>query len=242
MENLIIWGTLVNTGAVIVGALLGGLLFFLANRRLANMKLKLKIEEVSSVVIKALGFPALLIGIQGALKGQKILVIILSIAIGAFIGGLLDLDKLINSLGNKIEEKMKRNKNGISAGFVNGTLMFCVGAMVINGALESGLGRGHSIFYAKAVVDGVMACLMSVVYGPVGLLLTAGSVFLLQGSLTYVAEWVHPFLSDIVINEMGAVGSLLIIGIGLNMLGATKLKIMNYTPAIFLPILFCMFL
>lgn len=240
MEDLVIWGTLINTFAVIIGAMAGGAFCFLV-RRSKSDKLKTKMEEISSLMVKALGFPVLLIGITGAIKSQKTLVMILSVAIGALIGGILDIDAFINKIGQKIEGKM-RNSGSVAAGFVNGTLLFCVGAMVINGALESGVEHSHSIFYAKALIDGVTAIFLAVSYGPVGLALTAIPVFVLQGSLSYLAVLVQPILSEAVINEMSAVGSLLIIGIGLNMLGATKIKVMNYVPAIFLPILLCIFL
>ena len=124
---------------------------------------------------------------------------------------------------------------------VNASLLFCVGAMAIMGALDSGLTGDHATLYAKSTLDGIT----SIVYGStmgVGVALSGVAVFLYQGLITLCASFIAPFLSDVVIAEMKCVGSLLIIGLSFNMLGMTKIKVMNYVPAVFFPILLCTFM
>lgn len=224
-------GTIVNTLAVIVGGTIG-LLF----------KKGLP-ERLSDTLMKGLGLCTLYIGITGALKGQNTLIIILSIVIGALIGEGIDLDDKLNRLGAFIESKFKKGdgKVTIAEGFVTASLLFCVGAMAIVGSLQSGLTGDHQMLYTKSMLDFVAAIIFASSLG-VGVLFSALFVLVYQGAITLLAQWISPFLSNVVIAEMTCVGSLIIIGLALNMLGITKLKVMNYVPAIFIPILLCMFM
>ena len=242
MEKIALWGAIVNMLAVIGGGLVGlGLRIFL---RGGEGKLGKVMENCSDAIMKGIGLCCMIIGISGALKSEKALVMILSVIVGGILGTLFDLDGLINRLGDFLGSKLSGRKgkaSDFSAGFVNATLLFCVGAMSIVGPMESGLLRMHTTQYAKSIMDGVMAIVFASSLG-VGVLFSGASVLLYQGSLTLLAQWVQPILSDVVINEMSAAGSLLILGIGLNLAGITKLKLMNYVPAMFLPILFCLFM
>jgi uncharacterized membrane protein YqgA involved in biofilm formation len=242
MEKMALWGAIVNVLAVVFGGLLGLLL-----RRFLHSgegRLGETMEKCSDAIMKGIGLCCMVIGISGALKSEKMLVMILSVIVGGILGTLLDLDGKINRLGNFLGEKLS-GKGGMasdfSAGFVNATLLFCVGAMSIVGPMESGLRLVHTTQYAKSIMDGVMAIVFASSFG-VGVLFSGVSILLYQGSLTLLAQWVQPILSDAVITEMSAAGSLLILGIGLNLAGITKLKLMNYIPAMFLPILFCLFM
>ena len=242
MEKIALWGAIVNMLAVIGGGLVGlGLRIFLHG---GEGKLGKVMENCSDAIMKGIGLCCMIIGISGALKSEKTLVMILSVIVGGILGTLFDLDGLINRLGDFLGSKLSGRKgkaSDFSAGFVNATLLFCVGAMSIVGPMESGLLLMHTTQYAKSIMDGVMAIVFASSLG-VGVLFSGASVLLYQGSLTLLAQWVQPILSDVVINEMSAAGSLLILGIGLNLAGITKLKLMNYVPAMFLPILFCLFM
>ena len=121
------------------------------------------------------------------------------------------------------------------------SLLFCVGAMAIMGALDSGLLRDHSTLYAKSTLDGITSIVYSSTMG-VGVALSAIPVFLYQGAIALGASFIEPFLTPVVIAEMKCVGSILIVGLSLNLLGLTKIKVMNYVPAVFLPLLLCRFL
>lgn len=224
-------GTIVNTIAVIVGALVGLLL-----------KKGLP-DQLADALMKGLGLCTLYLGISGSLKGENSLILIISIVIGALIGEGLKLEDKIGSFGNWIEKKFKKDgqTTSIAQGFVTSSLVFCVGAMAIVGSLQSGLQGNYEMLFNKSMLDFVAAIIFASTLG-VGVVFAAGFVFVYQGAITLLARWIAPFLSDNTIAEMTCVGSVLIIGLALNMLDITKLKIMNYVPAVFVPIIICQFM
>lgn len=224
-------GTIVNALAVIAGALVG-------------MLLKKGIpERISDVIMKGVALCVLYIGISGSLAGTNTLIAIISIVVGAIIGSLLDIDRHLNSLGELAERKLSKGdgKTSIAEGFVSASLLFCVGSMAIVGSIQSGLTGNHEMLYTKSMLDGISAMIFASTLG-VGVFLSAAAVLVYQGIITLCAQWVQPFLSEYVVAEMTCVGSLLIIALALNMLGITKLKTANYLPAVFVPILLCMFM
>lgn len=226
---MIMLGTLVNAAAIIVGGCIGLLLK------------KGFPERISDAVMSAVGLCVLYIGISGSLAGQKTLVAILSMVIGVLIGTLLDIDRGLNRLGDYAQKKLtKGGDSGFAEGFVSASLLFCVGAMAVVGSLESGLRNDHSTQFAKALLDGISSIVFASTFGP-GVLLSSIAVLVYQGAITLLAGALAPVLSEAVIAEMSCVGSLLIVGIGLNMLKLTKLKLANFLPAIFLPILLTRF-
>lgn len=224
-------GVIVNTATVIVGSIIG-LLFK-----------KFIPKDWGDFIMKGIALCVLYIGMQGALGGNNALIAIISMAVGAVIGLALDLDKHLNNFANRIEKKFKKDDNEISIaeGFVSASLLFCVGAMTIVGSLNAGLQGDNTLLFTKATLDGISAIILSATLG-IGVLLSAGFVFVFQGAIVLLAQLVAPVLTDACINEMTCVGSLLILAIGLNMLGVTKLKVMNYMPAVFLPIILCLFM
>lgn len=232
-------GTLVNTGAVIIGSLLGLLL----KKGLS--------ERVSDTLMKGLGLCTLYIGITGALEGDNTLVLIVSLVAGALIGEGLDLEGRLGKLGLWVERRFQKpagapdgepgeragGRVSIAEGFVTASLLFCVGAMAIVGSLQSGLTGNHEMLYMKSCLDFVAAIIFASQLG-FGVLFAALFVLVYQGAITLLAQWVSPLLTDPVIAMMTCVGSVIIIGLALNMIGITKLKVMNYVPAIFLVPLF----
>ena len=223
-------GTWVNVATV----LLGGTIGLLIKKGLS--------DKMSDALMKGLALCTLTIGISGALKGQDTLKLILSMVAGTLIGEALDLDGKVHRLGDWVEKRFSKGtgKTSIAEGFVTASLLFCVGAMTIVGSLQSGLTGDHTMLFTKSLLDFVSSMIFASSLG-VGVLFSAAFVLAFQGSITLLAGVVSPFLGDIAIAEMTCVGSVLIIGLGLNMLGLTKLKIMNHLPAIFIPILLCMF-
>ena len=225
-------GTIVNTIAVIIGAVIG-------------MFLKKGIpQRLSDTMMKGLGLCTLFLGISGSLDGQNSLILIISIVVGALIGEGIDLDAKLNQVGNWLENRFKSkdgSKVSVAEGFVSASLLFCVGAMTIVGSLQSGLQGNHEMLFNKSMLDFVAAIIFASTMG-VGVMLSAAFVFVYQGAITLLAQWVAPVLSDVVIAEMNCAGSVIIIGIALNLLGITKLKVMNYVPAIFIPIILCQFM
>ncbi|MDD3204371.1 MAG: DUF554 domain-containing protein [Lachnospiraceae bacterium] len=225
-------GTIVNTVAVIAGAVIGLL-----------MKKGLP-EKLADTLMKGLGLCTMYLGISGSLVGENSLIMIISIVIGTLIGEGIDLDLRVKQLGEFLERKFRSRdgtKVSIAEGFVTSSLLFCVGAMAIVGSLQSGLSGNHEILFNKSTLDFVAAIIFASSLG-IGVVFAAGFVFVYQGSITLLAQWISPFLTDTVVNEMTCVGSVIIIGLALNMLGITKLKVMNYVPAIFIPMILCQFM
>lgn len=199
-------------------------------------------KKLSDSIMQGLALCVLYIGISGSLKCENTLCVILSMVIGIIIGELLKLDDRINSLGQKLETRFSTDENSSFArGFVSATLLFCVGAMSIVGSLESGIAGRHDTIFSKSLIDGISAIIFTSTFG-VGVMFSAVGVLVYQGTITLLAQFIAPFLTDYVVNQMTAVGSLVIIGLAFNMLGLTKIKVMNMVPAIFIPIILCKFM
>lgn len=234
-------GTLVNTLAILAGSTVGLLLARAANHLPASDGGELG-RRLQDIIMKSVALCVLLIGISGCLKGENTLIAILSMVLGTLIGELLDLDKRMQSLGNWVQKKTERLTLGgsasVSEGFVTASLLFCVGAMAIVGALQDGLTGDHSTLFAKSLLDGISSIIFASSLG-IGVAFSAGAVFLYQGLIAVLASLISPLLGNAVIAEMTCVGSLLIIALSLNILGVAKIKVMNMTPACLLPILLC---
>ena len=221
-------GVIVNTGTVLAGSLLG-LLF------------KKGIpEKVSRAVMIALGLFTLYIGIDGALGTQSPLIVVASLVLGAIVGTLLNIDGAINRLGLWAEHKFKRGDGetvSIAEGFMTASLLFCVGAMTVNGAIEAGVQGKNTLFFTKALMDLFSSMMLAAGLG-LGVMLSAVFVLVFQGLLVLLAGWIAPVLTPAAIAEMTAAGSLIMVALGLNLLGVTKIKVADYLPAIvFAPVI-----
>ena len=200
---------------------------------------KLLPERLRGSVMAALSLMTIGIAAPRLLKSANALIPIISMVVGTIIGELLNIDAAVNKLGDALQKKC--NGSPITEGFVTGSLVFAVGALAVMGALESGLQHQHSILISKAVIDGVGALVFASTMG-LGVALSGVTVLVAEGSMALLASLVAPFLGEAVVNEITFVGSLLIVGISLNLLGVTKLWILNMVPAILLPILLCRFM
>lgn len=231
---MILLGTVVNTAAVALGAGLGLLLG------------KAIPERFGDSIMKGLGLCTFLIAIGGLSESENILVTIISVIVGVVIGEALRLDDRLNALGDRLQARMARKtgpkstQHSISEGFVTASLLFCVGAMTIMGAIQGGLSNEHSIYFTKATLDFISALILASGLG-FGVVFSSVSVFIVQGSLTLLAALAAPYLQS-ASGEMNCVGSLLLIALSLNLMGVGKFKVMNYVPAIFLPVLLCLFM
>ena len=231
---MMLTGTLVNAAGILLGGGAGLLVHRLMRRGVP--------ERYSDMVMKGIGLCTVYIAATGLLDGSKSLVTILSVVLGAILGEWLDLDGKIRALSGKLEQRFARQGDaGFTQGFMAATLLFCVGTMAIKGSLDGGLRGDHATLYAKSVMDTISACIFSSTLG-LGVLFSAVPVVLYQGAITLLASVAGPYLGDGVIAEMNTVGSLLLLGLSLDLLGITHLKLMNYIPAMFLPILLCLFL
>lgn len=223
-------GVLVNTGTVLFGSLVG----MLFNKGIP--------ERISNALIKGLGLCTLLIGIQGALKGQNALVMILSVAIGVVIGEIIDIDGKLEKLSKWVENKVKGKgaKGDVAQGFMTASMLFCIGSMTIVGSLQSGLTGDNTMIFTKSTLDLVSSFALSASLG-VGVMLSSVFVFVFQGLLVLLSGLVAPLFTEVVIAEVTCAGSIIIIGLGLNLIGVTKLKCANYLPAIIMPLVLCLF-
>ena len=197
-------------------------------------------EKVSNAAMIGLGACTLYIGISGSLCGENVLILIGSVVLGAITGTLLDIDGAINRLADSVERKFSKagKKASVAEGLVSATLLFCVGSMTVTGSIQAGLTGDNSILYTKATLDLVSSIMLASSLG-VGVLLSAGTVFVIQGGLVLLAGIISPFMNTGAINEMTCAGSLLIVMIGTNLMGITKIKVADYLPAIlFAPIIY----
>jgi len=229
--TVLLSGAVVNFFLVILGTFLG-LLF----------KKGLP-ERIQNVLMTGMAFCVFYIGVTGIFNEKaNILVIIACMAIGSVIGELIDLDKLVNKIGESIENKFNKNGSNLSIakGFVSATLLFCVGAMTIVGSIDSGINGDNATLYSKSVIDCVAAMALTSSLG-FGVIFASLSVLFIEGGLTLLATVVSPILTEYIISQMSVIGSLLIVALSLNMLGITKIKVMNFVPAILLPLILCLF-
>ncbi len=221
-------GTLINCAAIILGSTLGLLL-----RR--GMK-----ESISKTVLQGVGLSVILIGLMGAIKTSNTLLVILSLVLGGIVGAWVDIDAAMNRLGAFAQRKLSHGEdanNSFAKGFVTASLVYCVGAMAVVGALDSGIRGDHSTLIAKAILDGITAVVFTSSLG-IGVMLSAVPVLIYQGVIALLGNAIAPFLSDAVITEMSAVGGLLILAIGINMLLDQNIKVANLLPAILVPFLY----
>ena len=240
-------GTIINSLSILAGSLLGLAIQAVTRKSARDVAVDSISGRLQTIVMQGMALCVIYIGVSGSLKGENTLIAIISIAVGAIIGELLDLDRRMHVLGDWVQAKTARlihtqeGAPSVADGFVAASLLFCVGAMAIVGSLENGLTGNYDTLKAKSVIDGISSIVFASSLG-VGVAFSAAAIFLYQGAISLAAGLLAPLLSDTVIAEMTCVGSLLIAALGLNMLNITKIKVMNFVPAIFLPILLCKFM
>ena len=192
-------------------------------------------ERVSDAVMKAMGLCVLFIGIDGALAGENVLIVIAAMVLGAIVGTLLDIDGAINRLGAWVEQKFRRSEGeevSLAEGFVTASLLFCIGSMTIVGSLNAGISGDNEMLFTKSTLDLVSSSMLSASLGA-GVLLSAVFVLVFQGGIVLLSSLIAPVFTPAAIAEMTCAGSLLIMAIGLNLMGIAKVKVANYMPAIF---------
>lgn len=220
---MILLGTLVNAVAIIVGSLLG--------RLLTNLP-----ESIRQTVMQGLGLAVILLGVKMSLGSDDFLLVIVSIVSGAIIGELIGIEKGLNRLGQWLERKVGGSKQGsIATGFVTTTLVYCIGAMGVLGAMDSGVRNNHDILYMKALLDGFSAIIFTSTLG-IGVLFSAVPVFVYQGLIALLSTQIFNLVSqtmlDAMLVEVTAVGGLMIIAIGINILEIKRINVANMLPAL----------
>jgi hypothetical protein len=217
-------GTTVNALSIVAGALVG--LFF--SRFIPSRH--------SDTMIRAVAFAIILMGLKMAWDTEAFILMICSLAFGSGVGGWIGIEDRLEGLAKRLQERFAASGEGISEAFVFTSLLYCVGSLAIVGSLESGLEGNHDILFAKAVLDGLGSVLFAATMG-VGVLFSAVPVFLYQGGIAVTASLATHVLTPEVISQVSAVGGLLIVGMGFNMLGAVKIKVGDMLPAVLVPLL-----
>ena len=216
-----------NFATVVAGGLIGTLLR-------GGIK-----DSYRKTVHAAISLCVLLVGITGAIKTDNVLIVIVSMCVGAVLGELIHIEDGLDHLGAWAQKHVAKNDTGFANGFVNATLLFCVGAMAVVGSLEAGL-TGHSdTLVAKSVIDFVSAIIFASTMG-IGVSFAAIPLLLYQGGIALLAGVLSPILTDALIQEISAVGSLIIIALSLNMMEITKerIRVGNLLPAVLIPCLY----
>jgi len=220
---MVLTGTIVNAALIVIGTLLG-LLF----QRIP--------ERMKETVTAAIGLAVVLLGVQMGMKSENFLIVIGSLVIGAALGEWWKLDEKLNEVGYQLERRLGgKSKSSIAEGFITATLIFVIGAMAVIGALDSGLRGDHDVLYTKGLIDGFTALVLSSTLG-IGVMFSAVPVLLYQGAIALLAIQIMKFipesLMDDFILEMTATGGVMIVAIGLNLVGITRIRVANLLPGI----------
>lgn len=196
-------------------------------------------DRLMAILTQALGLCVLGVGISSAIGTKNMLCVIVCMVLGAMLGSAVDIERRLERAGDLLRARISKGEGTgrFTEGFVNASLLFCVGAMAITGSIEAGLNHNYEIIVSKGVIDGVTSISFAAAMG-VGVAFSVLPLLIYQGGITLLAEWLGPYLPQAVITEMTAVGGALIIGIAVNMLGLgrERIKVGNMLPAMFLPI------
>lgn len=214
-----ITGTLINVGAVIAGSLVG----LMINRRLN--------PRFTNTVFQAIGLFTVFLGINMAFKTDHILLLIFSLVLGALTGELIRIDRGIESFSDWLKRRLKSGNDRFSEGLITSFLLFCMGSMTILGAIEEGLGDEPNLLLAKSLMDGFSSIALASAMG-IGVLFSVVPLLIYQGGITLFAEYFQEHATDLYINELTAVGGILLLGLGISILDIKKINIVNMLPAL----------
>lgn len=225
---MILLGSFLNALLIVIGALMG--------RVFKNIP-----EKTKETALSIIGLAVAVLGIQMSFKSENFAIMIISLVIGVIIGEWIDLDKSFNRFGSWVQAMLNKGKSKgagndqIAEGFVTASLIFVIGSMAIIGALDSGLRNDHDVLITKGIIDGFTSIILASTLG-LGVLLSAFPVFIYQGGIALLAGVISSFIPevalDMFIQEMTATGGVMIMAIGLNIAGLTKIRVANLLPAI----------
>ena len=215
------WGTLVNAASIIVGGFIGTVF----HRTLP--------QRYQAIIFQGMGLFVVVLGISMSIKMEHILLSVFSLLLGGLIGELLRIDKQINSFGEWLKRSLKFKSEKFTSGFVSASFIYCAGAMAVLGAIEEGTGNYPTILLTKSAMDGFSSVAFAAVLG-IGVIFSAVSVAIYQGIITLITFLFAGTLHIAIVNELSAVGGILIVGLGINMLEMKEIKVVNMLPALVL--------
>lgn len=227
-------GTIVNTAAIALGGILG----IIFQKRL-NRQIEESLYKILGVAVFILGLNGVISSMftvqNGKISSNGELLLVVSLVVGTVIGELLKIEARLDSLSKKVENQLRLSN--FSSGFVAGSILYCVGAMAIVGAINDGLRGDSSTLLVKSIIDGVCAIIMASTLG-IGVIFSCIPVLLYQGSLSLLSGWIGPVLTDTLLNQICMVGYAIVMCIGINFWGTTKIKTANLLPSILVPVLY----
>lgn len=234
-------GTVINTGAVVVGGLMGLCLKSGLKKRVQDILMQAC--GVATIFIGAAGtLSRMLVFREGSLGTQGSMLLIFSMVLGAVAGEWLNIEKKMDAVGEKIKRAVKaQGDNLFVEGFVNVSLIICVGAMAIVGSIQDGISGDYSLLTAKAVLDMILVLVFASTYGK-GAVFSAVPIFFYQGTITVVAAFFGSFISDALVNDLSFIGSALIFCVGINIGFGKKFRVGNMLPALLVPVVYRMFM
>ncbi len=221
-------GTIINAIAILIGGALG-LLFR-----------KGFPERISQTTLQALGLFTLLVGVSMAIQGQELIMVLISLALGAVFGEWINIEDRLERFGYWLEGRLHLREKSPAKGFIYTSLLFCVGSMAIVGSITDGIKGDYSILVTKAMMDGIISIPFAASMG-VGVLGSAVPILLYQGSLTLLASKVQSFFTPAMVRELTSVGGVIVMGIGVNVLGLQKVRVGNFIPALLFIVLILYF-
>ncbi len=214
-----ITGTIINISTVLLGSLIG-ILF--------RSKLP---ERFIKIVFQGIGLFTLVLGVSMALKSSHLLVMVFSLIIGGILGEMLRLETRVENIANQLKNKFKLGSERFSEGMVTAFLLYCMGSMTILGAIEEGLGNGFDLLLTKSIMDGFASIALASAFGT-GVAFSVVPLLIYQGGLTLLTAFLGDYFSDVITTDMTAVGGVLLVGLGINILEIKKIKVLNLLPAI----------
>jgi uncharacterized membrane protein YqgA involved in biofilm formation len=222
------YGTLINVAAVIMGSVIGLIFHSKIPKKLTN------------TAFHGIGLFTIVLGITMAIKTDNFLIMIFSIVIGSIFGEIVDIEKRINHFGEWLKNKLKTKNERFSEGFITAFLLYCMGSMTILGSIEEGIDGTRTLLIAKSVLDGFSSIVLAATMG-VGVLFSFIPLLIFQGGLTIFASNMQPVFTEIMINELTAVGGIILLGLGITMLEIKKIRILNMLPSLIVVVILTYF-
>lgn len=221
---MLLGGTILNVITVAVGSAIG----IMVGNHIP--------KKITKGVFQALGLFTLVLGVNMAIKGEMLLAIVFSLIIGTIMGEWMSIDMAIDGLSDSIKKRLKLKNPKFSEGMLTAFLLYCIGSMTILGAIDEGMGNGSEILMTKAIMDGFSSIALASVFG-LGVGMSVIPLFIFQGGITLLAYLLGDFIGANVINELTAVGGILLVGLGINILEIKKIRIMNMLPSLIIIII-----
>ena len=191
------------------------------------------VEKIRKAVFQIIGLFTIVLGMQMSLKTNQFLILLVSLIIGTIIGEMLSIEKGVESLSNKLKIKLQSDNKLFSEGLITAFLLYCIGSMTFVGSIEEGIHQDRTLIYTKSLMDGITSILLASSFGT-GVLFSAIPLLIFQSALTLGAHYFESYLHPELITDISAVGGIIIIGIGFNIVEITKIKVSNMLPALLL--------